>query len=158
MTSSLLRTITNDEIETFWRDGVVCLRKVVDPDLLRSMEAPLAALFDTSEVADLSAMGDAIAKSGNDVQRGDVPLTGRGRFFAGVDHWREHDQFHFLHAIHQCPKLQVQLCALRLCVFGRTVFLPKSLALLSAQRGIKTWRTFMWRATRCARCGVHSTM
>jgi len=105
MTSALLRTITNEEIETFWRDGVVCLRKVVNPDLLRSMEAPLAALFDTSEVADLSAMGDAIAKSGNDVQRGDVPLTGRGRFFAGVDHWREHDQFHFFACDSPMPEI-----------------------------------------------------
>ena len=88
-----LREVTTEEIETFWRDGIVCLRKILDPQLLHDMEEPVAQLVGTSGVADLSAMGDAIAASGQDVQRGDVPTTGRGRFFAGVDHWLEHQSF-----------------------------------------------------------------
>jgi hypothetical protein len=30
MTSAALRSVTDQEIETFWRDGVVCLRGIVD--------------------------------------------------------------------------------------------------------------------------------
>ena len=93
MASAALRSVTDQEIETFWRDGVVCLRGIVDPSLLHSMVGPVEALFDTKELADMSAMGDAMAASGLDVQRGDVPKKGRGRFFAGVDHWLEHDEF-----------------------------------------------------------------
>lgn len=96
MAFTLLRSITTQEIETFWRDGVVCLRDVVDPSLLHDMSTPIAELFQTSEVADLSAMSDAIVKGGNDAERSEMPLTGRGRFIAGVDHWIEHDTFrHF---------------------------------------------------------------
>ena len=93
MAQKMLRELTADEIETFWRDGIVCLRAIVDPQLLHDMSEPVAALVGTSGVADLSAMGDAIAASGQDVQRGDVPTSGRGRFFAGVDHWLEHQEF-----------------------------------------------------------------
>lgn len=62
--SVMLREVTADEIEAFWRDGIVCLRNILDPQLLHDMSEPVAALIGTSGVADLSAMGDAIAASG----------------------------------------------------------------------------------------------
>ncbi len=81
MAQKMLRELTADEIETFWRDGIVCLRAIVDPQLLHDMSEPVAALVGTSGVADLSAMGDAIAASGQDVQRGDVPAVGTWQIF-----------------------------------------------------------------------------
>lgn len=93
MNGSMLRDVTDDEVETFWRDGIVCLRGLLDPKLLHDMSDPVATLVQTNGVADLSAMGDAIAASGQRVQREDVPDSGRGKFFAGVDHWLEHREF-----------------------------------------------------------------
>lgn len=88
----LRRTVTADEVDTFWRDGVVCLRGVLDPADVARMEAPLARILDTPAMADLSAMGDALAAGGQNVLRDDAGRR-RGRFVSGVDHWRESDEF-----------------------------------------------------------------
>jgi ectoine hydroxylase-related dioxygenase (phytanoyl-CoA dioxygenase family) len=88
----LKRPVTDDEIETFWRDGVVCLRSVLDPVDVAAMQAPLAAILDSPEMADLSAMGDALAAGGQDVLRNDT-ASRRGRFVSGVDHWLASDEF-----------------------------------------------------------------
>jgi ectoine hydroxylase-related dioxygenase (phytanoyl-CoA dioxygenase family) len=94
----LRRPIGDDEVEAFWRDGVVCLRGVLSPLLVEAMTGPVDALLaddgrDGSELADLSAMGDALA--GTDVagRSGRADGGGRGRFRSGVDHWRRHDAF-----------------------------------------------------------------
>lgn len=100
-----LREVTAEEIETFWRDGIVCLRKILDPQLLHDMEEPVAQLVGTSGVADLSAMGDAIAASGQDVQRGDVPTTGRGRFLLVLIIGSSIRAFGISHVIRYCLRL-----------------------------------------------------
>jgi ectoine hydroxylase-related dioxygenase (phytanoyl-CoA dioxygenase family) len=89
---SVTREVTTEEIEAFWRDGVVCLRGILDPVLVGSMAAPIDALVDTPELADLTAMGDALAAGGQEVLRDATP-TRRGRFISGVDHWRSHEEF-----------------------------------------------------------------
>lgn len=86
------RSVTHEEIETFWRDGVVCLRGILDPSVLAAMEPAVSALVDTPELADLSAMGDALAAGGQDVLR-EAGAVRTGRFISGVDHWRSHDEF-----------------------------------------------------------------
>jgi hypothetical protein len=35
------RAVTQEEVDTFWRDGVVCLRSILPVDLVASMEAPI---------------------------------------------------------------------------------------------------------------------
>jgi ectoine hydroxylase-related dioxygenase (phytanoyl-CoA dioxygenase family) len=89
-----LRTITADEVETFWRVGVVCLRGVLAPSLLSSMEGPVGRLIELPEMANLSAMGDALSEGGQVVLRDDGQAgRQRGRFVSGVDHWRHHPEF-----------------------------------------------------------------
>ena len=88
-----LRSVTQDEVDTFWRDGVVCLRGIIDPEYVRSMAVPLAAMLGTPELADLSAMGDALAASGKNVLRDSEGEETKGRFVAGVDHWLTHSEF-----------------------------------------------------------------
>jgi ectoine hydroxylase-related dioxygenase (phytanoyl-CoA dioxygenase family) len=68
--------ITTTELHEFWRDGVVCLRGVLSPDLLAAMAAPVEAAIAGDQSADLSALAGA--------------PTANPRFVAGVDHWR-HD-------------------------------------------------------------------
>jgi ectoine hydroxylase-related dioxygenase (phytanoyl-CoA dioxygenase family) len=66
--------VTTGDIETFWRDGVVCLRGVLPRQLLEAMAAPVEAAIASEQSADLSALAGA-------------PSSG-ARFVAGVDHWR----------------------------------------------------------------------
>ena len=88
-----LRAVTDDEIETFWRDGVVCLRQILPVEVVAAMADPIEELLDDSSMADLSAMADALEQAGaNALVDAKAPST-RGRFVAGTDHWVEHDAF-----------------------------------------------------------------
>lgn len=81
--------MTVEEIDTFWRDGVVCLRSVLRPDLIDRMSAPVEDVLQQGTV-DMTEMGEALASSGASILR-DAP--GIGRFRAGTDHWRVHPAF-----------------------------------------------------------------
>ncbi len=70
-----LRDVTTEEVQAFERDGVVCLREILDPDSVAALSGPIDALLGEPEMADLTGMTGAEA-------------TGAGRFRAGVDHWR----------------------------------------------------------------------
>jgi ectoine hydroxylase-related dioxygenase (phytanoyl-CoA dioxygenase family) len=63
------------EIDAFWRDGVVCLRGLLSPDLLDAMAQPVEAVIGSAQSADLSAIAGADPSS--------------PRFVAGIDHWRD---------------------------------------------------------------------
>lgn len=69
-----MRAPTADEIEAFRRDGVVCLRGVLDPGLVAALAEPVEVALGGAQSADLSALAGA-------------PGT-QGRFRGGVDHWR----------------------------------------------------------------------
>lgn len=49
----LVREITEDEIDAFWRDGVVCLRGVIDPEWLESLSEPIDRLLGSGQALDL---------------------------------------------------------------------------------------------------------
>ncbi len=66
--------VTGSDVETFWRDGVVCLRGALPADLLEAMAEPVDVAINGDQSADLSALAGA-------------PENG-ARFVAGVDHWR----------------------------------------------------------------------
>jgi ectoine hydroxylase-related dioxygenase (phytanoyl-CoA dioxygenase family) len=84
------RALTDTEVETFWTDGVVCLRAVLDPAVLTTMAAPVDAALRGDESADLSEMGRALAAAGETVLRDG---ESRGGFVSGVDHWRTRPEF-----------------------------------------------------------------
>lgn len=91
-----LREVTEVEIETFWRDGVVCLRSILPLDLLDAMVQPVEEALRSRATADLSQMGDALGEGG--VERAvdpgvDAGAIGRGRFLGGTDHWLEQPEF-----------------------------------------------------------------
>jgi ectoine hydroxylase-related dioxygenase (phytanoyl-CoA dioxygenase family) len=88
------------EIETFWRDGVVCLRNVLPLELLRAMEAPVEVALASAQSADLSAMALAL-----DERHG----AGRGRFVAGVDHWPSQPELRAFACESPLPELVAQL-------------------------------------------------
>ncbi len=91
MTHGLVRLPTATEIETFWVDGAIVLRGVIDPEVVLALEPHVMALLDEREMADMTAMGDGLAAAGEAVLRD--PQPGRGRFISGVDHWLTHPEF-----------------------------------------------------------------
>ena len=104
-----LRRVTHDEIEAFWRDGVVCLRSILPVDLVDAMSGPVEAALVGPETADMSALSDAVSDGGDEVlvdRTGPEPFAdlsgseafdddpmGRGLFRSGVDHWRVRPEF-----------------------------------------------------------------
>lgn len=91
-----LRDVTDAEIETFWRDGVVCLRSIMPAAVLESMVQPVEDALVSSATADLSEMGDALADGGVtrvvDAAVDDAGIP-RGRFKGGTDHWLQQPEF-----------------------------------------------------------------
>lgn len=96
MTVRPLRPVTDDEIATFWRDGVVCLRDILPVALVEAMGTPIDAMLEAGEAADLSEMADALEGAGAaplvdpSLATADRP---RGKFRAGTDHWITHQEF-----------------------------------------------------------------
>jgi ectoine hydroxylase-related dioxygenase (phytanoyl-CoA dioxygenase family) len=66
--------VSAEEVDTFWRDGVVCLRGVLPRELLDAMAGPVEHAIAGEQSADLSALAGAPSE--------------QPRFVAGVDHWR----------------------------------------------------------------------
>ena len=101
--NSALRSVTADEIECFWTDGVVVLREILDPAIVIAMAQPVDELLGTPTMANLSAMADALAvgssaggmndPAGTEATTANDPEAQRGTFASGVDHWRTHHAF-----------------------------------------------------------------
>jgi ectoine hydroxylase-related dioxygenase (phytanoyl-CoA dioxygenase family) len=95
--TSPLRPVTEDEVATFWRDGVVCLRGVMPLEWLDRMVEPIDAVLAGPQVADLSAMGDALEAGAGATRAVDPSVASvgrpRGRFRAGTDHWCDSPDF-----------------------------------------------------------------
>ena len=79
------RLITEDEVETFWREGVVVLRDALAPDVVDSMAAPVERALLAPETTDMTSMRDALADGGMAVLDEDAAVT--GAFLSGLDHW-----------------------------------------------------------------------
>lgn len=97
MNPTELRPITDDEVATFWRDGVVCLRAVMPPDWLEFMAEPVETALAGSAMTDLSSMGDDLERHAGAVRLVDEQVRAapipRGHFKAGTDHWCDQPEF-----------------------------------------------------------------
>ena len=88
-----MRTVTEEEIETFWRDGVVCLREALPLAwvelVARSMEEWLAS----PQRFDLTQYGEDVVGSTRPRRPAGHGSGGsvEGRFYSGTDSWRHFD-------------------------------------------------------------------
>ena len=109
---TLTRTVTEDEIEMFWRDGVVCLRQILPVELLDAMVAPVEQILHSASTADLTEMADAL-EAGGATRLADASIAesgvARGRFLAGTDHWVEHETFRAFAVESPLPVIVAQL-------------------------------------------------
>jgi ectoine hydroxylase-related dioxygenase (phytanoyl-CoA dioxygenase family) len=96
------RAVAAAEVATFWADGVVCLRGVLDPDVVDAMAGPVEEALRARESADLSEMGRALAAAGEDVASDGASTA---RFVSGVDHWRSQPEFRSFAADSGLPEL-----------------------------------------------------
>jgi ectoine hydroxylase-related dioxygenase (phytanoyl-CoA dioxygenase family) len=91
------RSVTPDEVATFWRDGVVCLRSILPIELVESMAKPIEEALVSSATTDLSEMADALESGAVAARNVDelVVASGapRGHFKAGTDHWLLQQEF-----------------------------------------------------------------
>ena len=96
-TSAPRRSVTDNEIATFWRDGVVCLRDILPVDVVMAMAEPIDRMLDADEAADLTAMADALESGAGATRLVDegVAASGvaRGTFRGGTDHWCVRPEF-----------------------------------------------------------------
>jgi ectoine hydroxylase-related dioxygenase (phytanoyl-CoA dioxygenase family) len=95
-TTPPLRPITDAEVETFWRDGVVCLRQVMPQAWLDEMAGHVEAALRSQATTNLSAFGDELARTTGATRLVDERVQAevpRGHFLAGTDHWREQPAF-----------------------------------------------------------------
>lgn len=99
MTREPLRPITDEDVATFERDGVVCLRGVMPPAWLARMEAPIEAELrsalraEPGRSTDLTRMARRIEQSGGHALADAAAAGGSGRFVAGTDHWLASAEF-----------------------------------------------------------------
>jgi hypothetical protein len=106
-----MRSISDEEVETFWRDGVVCLREALPGEWIelvaRSMEEWLASpqRFDLTQYgADVTQARGARRPLGHGAG-GSVA----GRFYSGTDSWRHFDGLRHLACESPLPGLVASL-------------------------------------------------
>lgn len=103
------RPVDQEEIDTFWRDGVVCLRSILPVDFVESMAGPVDAALGGPMVADLSEMADQLDAGAVAPRMVDdaVAASGlpRGRFKAGTDHWLEQEEFRNFALLSPLPEI-----------------------------------------------------
>ena len=108
--TGLARPITGEEIEAYESDGVVCLRGVMPAAWLDRMRAPIESEIAAARSADLSQMARAIEAGGGEILE-DAPIASApaGRFVAGTDHWRSHEEFRAFAAESPLPEIVAAL-------------------------------------------------
>jgi len=106
MNADLGSPLRDEQIETFWADGVVCLRGVLAPEWITRLQAAVEDVLAARDGTDLSAMAQQIDAGGGAVLRDTAPSAARrGRFFAGTDHWRRHATFRDFALLSPLPAL-----------------------------------------------------
>jgi len=94
---ALTRSVTQEEVDTFWRNGVVCLRSILPVDFVASMAGPVEDALNGTAMANLSEMADALESGSGAVRIVDDAVVSsevpRGHFKAGTDHWLVQQEF-----------------------------------------------------------------
>lgn len=103
-----LREVTQDEVDTFWRDGVVCLRGVIQKPWLDLAAVAVEEWLSSPECMDFTDYGTKAAAEGGAevlVEAGER----RGRFYSGTDHWNTRPGFRALALISPLVEISAKL-------------------------------------------------
>lgn len=83
MLTQTSRAVSTEEIETFWRDGVVVLRGILPADWLGALAPAIERTITDGGTADLGSLVEGSSGAG----------PAAPAFVAGVDHWRHDEMF-----------------------------------------------------------------
>jgi ectoine hydroxylase-related dioxygenase (phytanoyl-CoA dioxygenase family) len=90
--SLAVAVVTDADVDTFWRDGVVCLRGVIPRSWRDSVAEALEEWLHSPECLDFTAYGTEVARQGGAEVLTDAGER-RGRFYSGTDHWQARAAF-----------------------------------------------------------------
>ena len=77
--------VSDADIETFWRDGVVCLREVIPQSWRDSVAEAVEDWLHSPDCLDFTTYGTDVARAAGAEVLVDAG-TRRGRFYSGTDH------------------------------------------------------------------------
>lgn len=85
------REVTPDDVDRFWTEGFVVVRRVLDGTVLHRLRDAVDRVGQTETSTDMSAMAAGLTRESPNASSGALPGRPlRGSFIAGVDHW-QHD-------------------------------------------------------------------
>jgi len=91
------RAITAEEIDTFWRNGVVCLRGIIPLEWVELVRESMEEMLRSPQRFDLTEYGAAVGKANG---RTPNPPAGHGaggsepgHFYSSIDTWLEYEGF-----------------------------------------------------------------
>src|SRR5665213_1871933 len=103
-----MHPITQDEIDIFWRDGVVCLRGVIPQTWLDSARDAIEEWLHSPQCLDYTAYGADVARAAGAELLVDAG-TRRGHFYSGIDHWTTRQAFRDLATCSPLVEVAAQL-------------------------------------------------
>lgn len=102
-----MAALSEAEIATFWRDGVVCLRNAVPSDWIERLREAVDQWRNSPACMDYSAFGAAISRETGAALMLDeaTPERPPGRFLTGLDMWSEWPAFQAFAAESPLPEI-----------------------------------------------------
>ena len=105
--------VTDQEIEDFWRDGVVVIRKVLSDKTLALMAKPVERALGAEEMNNMTEMGAMVVPPSGGTVLNDPAAAKRGaprgQFHGGTDHWWSDPDFETFATRSPLPQLAAEL-------------------------------------------------
>ncbi|MXZ87079.1 MAG: hypothetical protein F4Z02_15670 [Acidimicrobiia bacterium] len=105
--------VTEEEIEAFWRDGVVVIRGVLSDDTLASMTKPVERALGSEAMNNMTEMGAMVVPPSGGTVLNDPAAAKRGaprgQFHGGTDHWWDDPDFEAFATRSPLPQVAAEL-------------------------------------------------
>ena len=105
--------VTDQEIEDFWRDGVVVIRGVLPPDTLAAMNDPVGRVLGHETMSNMTELGAQVVPSSGGTVLNDPAAAKagapRGQFRSGTDHWWDDPDFEHFATRSPLPQVAAEL-------------------------------------------------
>lgn len=108
LSPSPLRSVTPEEVDSFWRDGVVCLRQIIAPEWIALAQQGVEDWLNSPDCLDYTAFGTQVAQAAGAQVMLD-PGERRGHFYSGLDHWMKIPAFRQLATASPLVEIAAQL-------------------------------------------------
>ncbi|MEX0767849.1 MAG: phytanoyl-CoA dioxygenase family protein, partial [Microthrixaceae bacterium] len=108
-----IRSVTQAEKDSFYQDGVVLLRGILDTDWIKALGVPLERALAQGEAVNLGVMAPSSnpepSESAQSAGAAGAAVAGAPAFSAGTDHWKHDETFHGFATASPLPEIASQL-------------------------------------------------